>query len=156
MSGAASARWTPTLDTTTTPGFVIPEGAPWHKLTNTFRLADTAAKTDYTCLITNIALVPTAGEVVVLQPATGGNFLNQVLTVTTNQTFQSLRFTAAHGVALAVGDLVYATGTNSTPVGAATLRKTGDAVFSAPTARPMSLTVDGTSAVSINNLSVRY
>jgi len=156
ISGAASVRHTPTLDLTAALGRSIPAGVGWHKLTNTFRLADAATRTAFIGYITNIVLNPTVGDVVVMQPATGGNFLNTVTGVSTNQTFQSLRFTASHGVALAAGDVVYATTTNSTPVGAATLRLVGDAVMSAPVARPASLTLDGTSTCTINNVTVRY
>jgi hypothetical protein len=91
----------------------------------------------------------------VIRPATGGVFLNSVMQRQTNE-LKQVRFTDAHGVTLATGDLVFSSTTNATIIGAATLRLASEAVNSAPNGVPVSVTLDGTSAGSLNNVTVKY
>lgn len=64
---------------------------------------------------------------------------------------------AAAVFATVPGNEVYTlSGTNTLPVGATTISYQGEALFVGNKGRPLRVTCDGTSAVTINSLTVRY
>ena len=96
------------------------------------------------------------GDTIVITPATGGTFVNQV-NANAAYIYQNQTISAATGIALAAGDSLFVLGPDvNTPVGAATLRLMADPVRILPAGLPARLQVDGTSAVSINAAIVRY
>ena len=97
-----------------------------------------------------------AADFVVINPATGGTFIKQV-SLAASYIYQNQTISAATGVALAAGDRLFVLGPNiQTPVGAATVRLFGNPIRVLPRNVPARLTVDGTSAVSINAAVVKY
>lgn len=127
-----------------------------YKLTNTYTAILSASANDYTAVFdvsTNLA----SGTSVILLPTAGGVFRNTLLDSGVNYPVSSLTFTGQVGLVLAPGDAVWYLGTtNSTVVGAATLRRNGDALFSADRGRPVRAVVTGTSACSINSMTGFY
>ncbi len=142
-----------TMDLTTALPVPLVAGSTWHKLTNTWNLSAAATNTDFTLTVSN-STPPAPGANLLLCPATGGAFPLAVRT-TNAVILQSLRFTAAHGVGLNPGDVIWSVSSNTTPVGAASLRVQGN-VFSVGAKRPVQVLIDGTSACSLNNITARY
>lgn len=105
-------------------------------------------------LSNSVGLIAT--DKLAILPTGGGAILRDI------QSTNTLRWTwltikAATGVALGVGDNVYVLDTaQTTPVGAATVRLFADPLRVLPPNVPAVLTVDGTSAVTINSATVRY
>jgi len=98
----------------------------------------------------------TNNDLLVFTPASGGIFASQVNSAAEN-IYQNQTIAAATGIALAVGDRLFVLGPNNqTPVGAATVRLFGDPIRVIPANVPARLTVDGTSAVTINSATVQY
>lgn len=94
---------------------------------------------------------------IVLTPATGGTFLEQAASDPATFIYQNQTIQAATGVALAAGDKLFILGPNiQTPVGATTQRQDAYPLRVIPVGMPARLTVDGTSAVSINAAIVKY
>jgi hypothetical protein len=71
-------------------------------------------------------------------------------------TLDTVNFTATTGKALVAGDSVYDSNTKTSPVGAASLRLSGPAVWVSPRGRPARLSLDGTSAVKVNVVNGVY
>ena len=117
--------------------------------TNTWNMLLPKPATDRTFDVTNsTGLI--VGDQVVIVPASGGTFGKIVGSITTNKTISALSFKSAIGIPLAAGDQVFGTTSQTTPVGAATLRLYGPAILWAPPSRPAALSVNGTSACAVN------
>jgi hypothetical protein len=141
---------------TQTNRFAILEGFAFGKLTNThtLRLADATNDVD---VMVDSATTLAIGDRIALIPSGGGVVVNTVRAITTNQVLVTVNFTGTIGSAATVGDNVYLANTAVTsPVGAATVRLLGSGLFIAPPGRPAQLTVDGTSAVTINQAVANY
>jgi hypothetical protein len=117
--------------------------------TNVYTLLTASGRASTTAVTTNVIGLATGDEVVAF-PGTGGAALNRWVASET-QILNRVNLTAAVGLAISVGDTIYSSTTQSTPLGAATLRLTGATVLAAPQGRPAILTVDGTTACAINN-----
>jgi hypothetical protein len=97
-----------------------------------------------------------SGDYVLISPATGGHVRRQVST-TAADIYEQISLTAVTGAALSAGDQVYVLGSAvTTPVGAATVRLQADALRILPQNMPGVLSVDGTSACTINAAIVDY
>lgn len=107
----------------------------------------------------NTAMVDTTnglaiGDNLLLLPSTGGVFPLQLTGAATNY-YQTLNLTAA--ATLSVGDQIFVLGaTNTAPIGAATVRLYSDAIRILPPGVPGVLSLDGTSACSINTAIMNY
>lgn len=77
-----------------------------------------------------------------------------ILATITNWSGTNAILNVANGTNFEAGDLLYVLQTNTTPVGAATVRQSGESLFIAPNG-PLMIELDGTSAVSINNAVVK-
>lgn len=96
--------------------------------------------------------VITNGNAVVIQTQSG--YLTN-LTVGTVSNGTNMNFTSAIGFPLAVGDNVWLLGnTRTTPCGNTTLRIYNEAIYIADPGRPISVKVNGTSAVTLNNVII--
>lgn len=91
-----------------------------------------------------------AGNVLVQRAFTATTFLAAV----TNLTGGTTVVLTTSNAPLSAGDRLYILQTNTTPLGAATLRLAGECVFQAP-AGPLLIQADGTSAVTVNNAVVK-
>lgn len=154
MLGTATATTMATMNIMSSLPVPLTPGTTWHKLTNAWYLAVAATNTDFSLTVSN-STPPAPGTALILTPATGGAFPFSVWT-TNPVIMQSLRFTAAHSVQLNPGDVVWSVSSNTTPVGAATLRLSGESLFAVPAKRPLQVSLDGTSAVSLNSINARY
>lgn len=136
-------------------GVALPAAVNYYELTNNLVLRLAATNGVSEVVVTNTTTGFTAGDQLVVLPAAGGAYRNEFLGGSALVT-GSLNFTAAINNALAPGDSIYLAPTNAwIAVGNATVSREG-AVFSAPRGRPAMLTLDGTSAVSINSVTGDY
>lgn len=109
-------------------------------------------------IVTGTGTSITNGDLVLVQKAnytvTNANVASVV--VNTNGTL-TVNFTGALGVAVTTSDALWQLGmTRTTPVGAATVRLYNECLFYAPAGAPLRLTVNGTSACSLNNVVVYH
>lgn len=138
----------------TTLGTNLAAGAIFYKLTNTYTTIIPTTRLD-SYVVTGSSTNLSAGDQVLVLPATGGYFPFTVST--TNQLILSKVTTTAAGFALARDDKAYLRSTaTTTPVGAATVRLYGNAVFLGPPGKPCQAILDGTSACAINQIIIDY
>lgn len=144
-----------TLTLASTLAFGMPMGANFYKLTNSYSVTLATSSNATSVVLTNSTGLA-AGDVIVFSPAGTGTFKNTVLGAEVI-TFNRINFTGAVGLALGVGDDLFTQGTAVTaPIGATTVRNAADGSFVAPAGRPARLTLNGTSACSINNAVGKY
>jgi hypothetical protein len=123
------------------------------------RTGETAYQIGYTNAAgTNIYVTTTNGlaaaDVLVIQTALGSN-VSAVVHALVNST--NVALTATTGFATRAGDSVYKMSAASTlPVAAATVSYQGEAVYAGNRGRPVRAVLDGTSACTINSVTVRY
>jgi hypothetical protein len=135
---------------TLTSGVTNAAGAVWQEVTNSYPVMVAASGLGYSLVASN-ATGLTAGDEVAISPASGGTFLNTYRR-SFAEVMNTVSFTSTNTISLAAGDQVFKTAAQTTPVGAATVRLSGEAVWWVPAGRPAQLTVDGTSAVSVNGI----
>ena len=153
VTGTATATSVKTINLMSATLRKLPAGTSFYLLTNTYTAFTAQAGTAFTMTVTSTnGLTP--GTAIVISPATGGNFLN-IYRGTLPQVFNTIAFTATIGAAISAGDGVYGTTVTTTPVGAATLRLNGDNLRWAPPISPAVLSIDGTSACSINSATIK-
>lgn len=127
-----------------------------YKSTNSTTTVLAANRTEFT-VVTTIGTNFAAGERLLISPVSGGRFDNYVLGTPADYALTTVGFTAQTGVALAVGDSVYLLGTtNSTLVGAATLRADGTALYSVERGKPLKVMITGAAACSLNSVTGKY
>lgn len=136
-------------------GAALPAEVSYYELTNNLVLRLGATNGAFSVVVTNTSTGLSAGDQLVVLPAAGGSYRNEYLGGSALVT-ATLNFTTALNNALAPGDGIYLAPTNAwIAVGNTTVSREG-AVFSAPRGRPAMLTLDGTSAVSINSVTADY
>lgn len=135
-------------------GGALPVGTRLYKLTNSHPVVIAADRTSVSVTTANATNL-TAGDVLIITPATGGAFKN-VFRASATTLLDRINFTGANLLPLAVGDHLFLRGeTNSIPVGATTLRQQGS-IFTLPAGRPAQLILSGTSSCAINQVIVDY
>lgn len=127
---------------------VVLPGATFYEATNTYTLTTAATAAGYQVTVDTVAGLSAGSDVVIL-PSTGGAFWNTFRT-SENILVNTVQLSATTGTALAAGDTLYGTTTQTTPLGNTTLRLSGPALFTAPAGRPAALSINGTSACAIN------
>jgi hypothetical protein len=156
IAAAATTNTIYTLTLGASPAAVVPPGGRIYALTTniyTTQFAETAEDSE---LVLNNSTGLAAGERAVVLPSTGGTFVREIGSIA-NRVHQSQNLKAETGVALAAGDRVFVLGTAvTTPVTATTVRLFGDPIRVLPVNVPGVLSVDGTSACSINTATVKY
>lgn len=156
LSAAAATTNIYTLTMATGFGVAALPNAAIYKTTNTYTTILTASAADSSIVLDTATNLSAATPVIVL-PASGGVFANTLGASGTDYAVSSLGFTNTLGLALASGDSVWLMGTtNSTVVGAATLRQSGAALQSFDQGRPVRAVITGTSACSINSITGDY
>lgn len=126
-----------------------------HILTNTYSISFAAPGAGYDLVLTNSTFIA-AGDNLLLTNGTGGITLRKVQSVAAYR-YQLTPLKAATGLDLAAGDRLFVLDTAvTTPVGAATLRLMSDVVRVLPANVPGVLSVDGTSACTINAAVLDY
>jgi hypothetical protein len=124
-------------------------------MTNTYNVTFAAAAADASIIFSNATSLVAADNIVIL-PTTGGAVLRQIQS-TNSYRYQSTNIKAVTGVTLAAGDRIFVLDTAiTTPVGATTVRLFADPIRVLPANMPGVLSVDGTSAVTINAAVLRY
>ena len=109
-----------------------------------------------TTLVADLATNLAAADQLLILPASGGVVRRQISGIE-NYIYKSQNLLGTNAVALAVGDRIFVLGTAvTTPVGAATLRLSADPLRALPANTPGVLSVDGTSACTINAATVKY
>lgn len=138
-------------------GAVADQGNAIYKLTNTYTLR-LAAANDSRTVVTDTATGLTAGDVIVISPASGGVFKNQIAGgAIETRSLTTVLFTAAPALSLAAGDRGWLQGAGvNTLIGAATVRQSGDALYGFPGAVPLRVLITGAAACSLNNVTVKY
>jgi hypothetical protein len=132
---------------------ILGAGTEFYKLTNTYTAVLAQTATDRSIVLTATNGL-TAGVRIIISPATGGQFLN-TYRLTAPEVFNTISLTATNGLAISAGDGIFGTSASTTPCGAASLRLSGDSVRLAPPGTPAVLSIDGTSACSINDATVK-
>jgi hypothetical protein len=139
-----------TMSLTASNGVALAAGTSFYKLTNSHALVIGATNGDFSFTANNATNL-SAGDHIVISPASGGSFLNQYLASET-LILNRINVTAAMALTLSPGDNVFVLGTaTSLPIGAATVRRdNASGIFTAPQGRPARLLLDGTSACAVN------
>jgi hypothetical protein len=152
-SGLATAGTVKTINIMAQVMPLLPAGTAFYKLTNTYTATVVAPGTGQTITVsaTN-ELAP--GTDIIISPATGGNFLNKYR-LTQPVVVNTVTFTTTNGLAISAGDRIYSTTVSTTPCGATTVRLNGSSLRLAPANAPALLSVDGTSACTINDATVK-
>lgn len=128
----------------------------WNLTTNLYTNVFAAALSENSLVVSNTAGGLAATDTIVINPATGGTFVNTINTVG-NYVYLEQWIGAATGVALAAGDRLFLLSPAvTTPVGNTTVRLFGNPIRILPANVPAVLSVDGTSAVTINNAIMQY
>ena len=142
-----SINFTATLATNLSANLVF------RKLTNSHPVVVASPYTSSEIVAVNATNLAT-GDILLVSPASGGH---TKYIYNANHTLNLAKvMTTAAGITLAADDHCYLRGgTNSTPVGAATVRLYGT-IFVLPDHRPAQLVLDGTSACTINSVIVQY
>jgi hypothetical protein len=134
---------------------ILPGARLWHVSTNLYATYKPAAAGDSELWL-NTGTGLAAGDHVLISPAIGAHYVRQITLAPPAQTWTQLGLSAVTGVAVSVGDVFYkVNSTNQTPVGATTLRLSPTA-WVLPQAAPALFLLDGTSACSINSITVNY
>lgn len=130
-------------------------GRVWQLTTNLYTVARTS--TESTNVVTlSAASGLAAGDFLWISTADGSNTVRQISTAPALEYFLRADLSAATGVTVAAGDVLYAvSSTFSSLVGAATVRLVPTA-WTIPQACPARIYLDGTSACTINAVSVDY
>lgn len=150
---AASIRYRASLKHTNT--FTAPAGFTIAKLTNTHTLT-LAAPAGAFEVVASSSTALAQGDSLILNYA-DGSLARSVLGAVGSQPLLTVNFTGNIGSAMNSGDNAYVSSSAVTsPVGNTTVRLIGSGLFSAPPGRPGQLTVDGTSAVTINQAVADY
>jgi hypothetical protein len=143
-----------TLTLTDAIGQASPAGTEFYKLTNSHPVTlTTSAGNPYVVIanVTNVAV----GDALLIAPTAGGFYRRSLQSWQTNS-YASLTLSAL-GIVVAANDPLYLVGiTNSVAVGAASVARSGEAVFLSKPGRPALLLLDGTSACSINSATAKY
>jgi len=156
LAGTPAASNIVTITLSGALGVAFPAQTALYELTNTFTTTFTAARTDFSAIVSSTTGLAD-GDAVIISPASGGVFENFVWGTPASLVLNTVNFTAALGQPMAVGDAVWLLGTaQSTVVGAATLRLSGDPLRYADQGCPVKLQVTGASACSINSVTVFY
>lgn len=134
-------------------GFAVYQGDRVRKLSPATLILAAAASSDR--VLASSAGGFTVNEELLFAPATGGIFTNHFRQAVSEK-MCTLSLTGESGVEMLPGANIYGGTLVTTPIGAATVRMFGGAVFVAPLSRPGLVRVDGTSAVKINNVVAVY
>lgn len=143
----------PLITMSTANAGTIAEGARlYHLTTNLYGASLAAAAADNWITLTNASGLTNA-DTVLISPSTGGHVVRQI-GVYSNFIYQVVG-TTTNNATLTAGDyLCTVRQTNTTPVGATTLRTSPPWVI--PQRAPARIVLDGTSACSINSVLVNY
>lgn len=131
-------------------------GQAIYRITNS-HLVSFAATASADQITLNNATNLSAGDRLLIQPASGGLFYNHLLGTAADDPVTAVSFTGAIGLSVAVNDTAWLLGSaTSLPVGNATLRNSGAALFSADRGRPVRAVITGAAACKLNNVTVKY
>ena len=156
LKGTIHSVLSNSFNLTATLGTNLSAFESFYKLTNSHAVMLPAVAADATLALNNNTNL-SSGNLILVSPASGGDF-KFIYNGATTQAVAKVITTAAIGIPLARSGTVYLRGgTNSTPVGAATVRLYGTIfVGGAGGHGPAQLVLDGTSACTINNAVVDY
>jgi hypothetical protein len=155
ITGTNAVVMRPTMTFDTAPHTSLPASSRvWQLSTNLYTTARVGAAADYTLNLTTAAGLA-AGDFVMFNSDTN-YYVRQLTTAPALEYFLRADLSAATGVTVAAGDVLYAvSSTFSSLVGAATVRLVPTA-WTIPKACPARIYLDGTSACTINAVSVNY